>query len=80
MISYPGSDDVIATASYRRYHGPVKDRPIDRNTPWFRTLDVSPDTEEWELKLMATDLEYQGCGLAAYMMKADGREHLCFPN
>ncbi|KAF2208218.1 hypothetical protein CERZMDRAFT_91628 [Cercospora zeae-maydis SCOH1-5] len=74
IISYPDDDGVIATASYRRYHGPVKDRPVDRNTPWFRTLEVSRDTEEWELKLMATDPHYQGCGLAAYMMKTGEAE------
>lgn len=74
IISYPDSDNVIATASYRRYHGPLQDRPVDRNTPWFRTSDVSPDTEEWEMKLMACDLDFQGCGLAAYMMKTGEAE------
>ncbi|GIZ38042.1 hypothetical protein CKM354_000146900 [Cercospora kikuchii] len=74
IISYPESDNVIATASYRRYHGPLKDRPVDRNTPWFRTSDVSPDTEEWEMKLMACDLDFQGYGLAGYMMKTGEAE------
>ncbi|CAK1359293.1 uncharacterized protein RHO25_002692 [Cercospora beticola] len=74
IISYPDSDNVIATASYRRYHGPLKNRPVDRNTPWFRTLDVSPDTEEYELKLMASALDFQGYGLAAYMMKTGENE------
>ncbi|KAI5364571.1 Putative acyl-CoA N-acyltransferase [Septoria linicola] len=69
VISYLESDEVIATASYRRFYGPARDRPIDRNTPWLRTLEVDPDTEEWELKLMATDVKAQGNGLAGYMMK-----------
>lgn len=70
IITYPGTDDVVSTASCRRYLGPPTNRPGDRNTPWIRTLDVAPDTEEWELKLMATDVNAQGQGLAGYMMKA----------
>ncbi|EMF07985.1 uncharacterized protein SEPMUDRAFT_159545 [Sphaerulina musiva SO2202] len=70
IISYPhDSSTVLATASCRRYHGPPKDRPVDANLPWLRTLDVAPDTEEWELKLMATDVRVQGQGLAGYMMR-----------
>lgn len=65
IISYPQSDQVLATATARGYYGP-KEGPVV--SPWIRISDVEDGVEEWELKLMATTPAAQGCGLATYMM------------
>ncbi|EME78211.1 uncharacterized protein MYCFIDRAFT_200509 [Pseudocercospora fijiensis CIRAD86] len=39
-----------------------------KNSPWVRRLEVENGFEEWELKMMATDPDLQGQGLAGYMM------------
>ncbi|KAF7198089.1 hypothetical protein HII31_00445 [Pseudocercospora fuligena] len=60
--------EVFATATARRYSGPSSD-PTARITPWVRRLEVEDGFEEWELKMMATNPDLQGQGLAGYMMK-----------
>jgi GNAT superfamily N-acetyltransferase len=78
IISRPGSHEVIATSSARRYHGPPRKAPSSgielRNSPWNRTAEVEPGAEEWELKLMATHPSAQGQGLAKWMMALVERE------
>ncbi|SMR61859.1 unnamed protein product [Zymoseptoria tritici ST99CH_1E4] len=77
IVSRPGSDEVIATSSARRYIGPpVKDLAAVevKKSPWTRTIEVEPGAEEWELKLMATQPDVQGQGVAAWMMALVERE------
>lgn len=77
IVSFLGSSEVISTATSRRYLGPAKENGSPfyvQNSPWYRQAEVEPDTEEWELKLMATDPEAQGQGLARFMMALGERE------
>ncbi|KAK4495445.1 hypothetical protein PRZ48_013776 [Zasmidium cellare] len=72
ILSQPHApEEVLSTATCRRYFG----RGPDADTfPWACNHDPAADTEEWELKLLATSPAAQGKGVASYMLALAERE------
>jgi len=75
VISYTGTNDVVATASGKRYLGAVNIvEPSELSTRdvanTFKRFGLVADgTEAWELSTMAVDPGLQRQGLAGYLMK-----------
>lgn len=71
VLSQPHSpEEVLSTATCRRYYGPGP----DFSRPWECCHTPDANTEEWELKLLATHPSAQGKGLASYMLGLAERE------
>lgn len=75
IIYYTGTNDVIGTASGKRYLGRVKvvekdyDEATARANTWKRFGPVPDGTSAWELSTMAVDPSLQRQGLAGYLMR-----------
>lgn len=75
IIYYTGTNDVIGTASGKRYTGRMKivEKDLDdetrRSNTWKRFGLVPAGTAAWELSTMAVDPNLQRQGLARYLMK-----------
>lgn len=74
IIYYSGTNDVVGTASGKRYLGRVKvvekvDDDTARANTWKRFGPVPDGTAAWELSTMAVDPSLQRQGLAGYLMK-----------
>lgn len=64
-------EEVISTATCRRYLGPPSDAATN---PWACSHSPADGTEEWELKLLATHPDAQGKGIASYMLALAEKE------
>lgn len=64
-------EEVVSTATCRRYFGPPADAP---NSPWTCSHSPADGTEEWEVKLLATHPSAQGKGVGTYMLALAERE------
>ncbi|KAF2163077.1 hypothetical protein M409DRAFT_26523 [Zasmidium cellare ATCC 36951] len=64
-------EEVLSTATSRRYFGPSPDA---NTSPWACVHTPAADTEEWELKLLATSPAAQGKGIASYMLALAEKE------
>lgn len=73
IIFYSGTQDVVGTASVKRYLGKVavvaKDEEEKRANTWKRFGSVPSGTAAWELSTMAVDPRLQRQGLAGYLME-----------
>lgn len=80
IIYYTGTNDVVGTASGKRYLGRVKvvEKVVDdataRENTWKRFGPVPEGTVAWELSTMAVDPELQRQGLAGYLMRLTEEE------
>jgi GNAT superfamily N-acetyltransferase len=75
VLSYTGTDQVLATASAKRHYGTEVSVEKDPSLPhkqgntWTRFGPLEPDGDAWELSTMAVDPSMQRQGLAAYLMR-----------
>ena len=77
VVHYSGTNDVVATASAKRYIGEVSiveqqnahNSDNFKTNTWKRIWYVPDDTEAWELSTMAVDPKLQRQGLAGYLMR-----------
>lgn len=77
VLYYSGTEEVVATASAKRYMGAVEvieppNKQTEKNekgNTFTRFWTVPDDTEAWELSTMAVDAKAQKQGLAGYLMR-----------
>jgi len=75
IIYYTGTDDVVGTASAKRYLGRMlvvdqaDDRDSRRAATWKRFGPVPHEAAAWELSTMAVDPDVHKQGIASYLMK-----------
>ena len=77
VLSYTGTNDIVATASAKPYALAQKIALVPHNlakmqngdTTWKRLVSLGEDKEVWELSTMAVDPRLQRQGLAGYLMK-----------
>lgn len=71
VVTYTGTDVVIATASAKRYKGTMERQAASIDNPksaFMRSGTFKPNTEGWELSSMAVDPGLQRKGLAGVLM------------
>jgi GNAT superfamily N-acetyltransferase len=72
VITYTGTKTVIGVASAKRYKDTVTVKPAteeDQKSTFTRSGVFGPNSEGWELSLMAVDPSLQRQGLAGLLMK-----------
>ena len=71
VVTYTGTETVIGVASAKRYKDTVTSKPAsaeDQTSIFTRSGVFGPDSEGWELSLMAVDPSLQRQGLAGLLM------------